>query len=357
MCTSVTLPGRIRLTDFGAATPCLPGRPGCFGGVAGTRAYLAPEMLPWLAERERAERERSGGSGRGASGGGPEPYSATVDSWGWGLLMLELATGWPLRELNARVVRRVCAAKARDVLPVDLPEDCGLPPSLRQLLVEHVLVRRPGLGGTWPALAFCASGGLRGPASCSTGLLCVYLLQVRDPAARWPASRIRSHAFFSEVNWAALAEAAGPHAHLFSSRRDEAIEKEPADLAAVVLASEPHAAAARLPSSNGRAGTGPWTRPPSPGEPGGAGASLRPRLSSSGGQQLPSGASPAQSSGSAAPTWQRKSSSGLASPVHPSRSSSGVPSLLIGPVVAGAATAPKPRAAPMSRLGSGGGNI
>ncbi|GIL86449.1 hypothetical protein Vretimale_11639 [Volvox reticuliferus] len=167
--------GRVRLTDFGAATPCLPDQPGLFGGAAGTRAYLAPEVLPWL-EHGVKKGKRSSVTGGGDSNIGPEPYTITVDSWTWGIVMVELATGWSLKELTQRVIRRVCSPRGPE--PPDLPTDCGLPPALRELLLDHVLV--------W------------------------------DPRERWPVERIRTHRFFEGLDWETLAEMEGPHAHLFT---------------------------------------------------------------------------------------------------------------------------------------------
>ncbi|GIL64449.1 hypothetical protein Vafri_18367 [Volvox africanus] len=169
--------GRVRLTDFGAASPCLPDQPGLFGGAAGTRAYLAPEVLPWLHGAKGMK--RSSGTGGGGGSAAPEPYTVTVDSWTWGIVMVELATGWSLKELTQRVIRRVCAPRGAE--PPDLPTDCGLPPALRQLLLDHVLVR--------------------------------------DPGERWSAERIRTHRFFEGLDWGTLAEVEGPHAHLFTRGR------------------------------------------------------------------------------------------------------------------------------------------
>ncbi|GLI67747.1 hypothetical protein VaNZ11_012000 [Volvox africanus] len=169
--------GRVRLTDFGAASPSLPDQPGLFGGAAGTRAYLAPEVVPWLHGTKGMK--RSSGTGGGGGGAGPEPYTITVDSWTWGIVMVELATGWSLKELTQRVIRRVCAPRGPE--PPDLPTDCGLPPALRQLLLDHVLIR--------------------------------------DPGERWPAERIRTHRFFEGLDWGTLAEMEGPHAHLFTRGR------------------------------------------------------------------------------------------------------------------------------------------
>ncbi|EFJ40495.1 hypothetical protein VOLCADRAFT_99693 [Volvox carteri f. nagariensis] len=198
--------GRVRLTDFGAATPCLPDRPGLFGGAAGTRAYLAPEVLPWL-ERSTA---KGGKHSSGGGSGGPEPYTITVDSWTWGLMMVELATGWSLKELTQRVIRRVYGARGSET--PDLPPDCGLPPALRQLLLDHVLVR--------------------------------------DPRERWPAARIRSHPFFQDLDWTSLAEAEGPHAHLFGRGRlvnapAAPVQDSPDAVAAAMLEGEMMATAAR----------------------------------------------------------------------------------------------------------------
>ncbi|GLC36720.1 hypothetical protein PLESTB_000790000 [Pleodorina starrii] len=169
--------GQVRLADFGAATPCLPGQPGLFGGAAGTRAYLAPEVVPWLGAGGGGKAKR--GSGSGGSGSGPEPYTVTVDSWGWGILMVELSTGWSLKEIQQRIINRVCNPRGAE--PADLPPDCGIPPALRQLLLEHVFVR--------------------------------------DPRVRWSAAQIRSHLFFEGVDWDSLHEAEGPHAHLFARGR------------------------------------------------------------------------------------------------------------------------------------------
>ncbi|KAG2487262.1 hypothetical protein HYH03_014103 [Edaphochlamys debaryana] len=172
--------GRIRLTDFGAAATCITDRPGLYGGVAGTRAYLAPEVLAWLEREERREREGKRGSASGERHRDrPDHYTVTVDSWNWGLVMVELATGWSLKELHMRVMARVCNPKKPQ--HADLPPDCGLPPMLRQLLLDHVLVK--------------------------------------NPKARWPAARIREHPFFADLDWDGLAEAEGPHAHLFVGHR------------------------------------------------------------------------------------------------------------------------------------------
>ncbi|KAF0715218.1 hypothetical protein AaE_011376, partial [Aphanomyces astaci] len=132
--------GHIRITDFGLAKCHVAALDGA-RTFCGTPEYLAPEML--LARKKKAA------------------YGFAVDWWSLGTLLYEMLTGWP--PFFDKDVQRMCDNILHQ--PLTFPARFGLASSTKSLI---------------------------------RGLL------ERDPAARLSEASLRSHPFFSGLDWTAL---------------------------------------------------------------------------------------------------------------------------------------------------------